>query len=528
MPVRPALPAVSQLRGLALGCLLTGALAAHGQQDTSPSSPSGVAGQDFPQQGPPSQSFTDPSQLFSGRTGAFIGLGIGQIGGDIYASTILNTDFSIGPVGLGLQLPLNLLVVNQGNCNIDAPPCSRDDKTYWGVLRRRDWDEPTDYLKLLRYVRYGRKRDPVFIQAGQLWGATIGHGTLMNRYANSLSLDHPKAGMQLDINTTWFGFETILDSFANPTLFGGRAYVRPFGETMILRGFAIGATVLTDRQAPLALLYKAAPVPTQPPQQPPSTQPPLVLDTDPEGNVRLADSRTFLAGGVDIEFEVLRNSIITLIPYIDANRLAGAGNGLHFGILSTLALPIPILDVGLTARLEYRVMQPGYIPEYFDQTYDIGRFQYATFAPDPVTGATTTTFTPKLKVAQDQHAAPGGTGKQGYYGELAFNFGGLLQVGGVYQDYQGDFGASLGLFATFPKLEIIKLSGYYLRKNFNGLGEAFKLDERSLLAASAAYKLFGPLYLRFDFQRQWVVSTASTGIEPINSYQVGLATYLPF
>jgi len=41
------------------------------QQGTPTTSPSGVAGQDFPQQGPPSQSFTDPSQLFSGRAGAF-------------------------------------------------------------------------------------------------------------------------------------------------------------------------------------------------------------------------------------------------------------------------------------------------------------------------------------------------------------------------------------------------------------------------------------------------------------------------
>src|SRR5262249_41439751 len=102
------------------------------------------------------------------------------------------------------------------------------------------------------------------------------------------------------------------------------------------------------------------------------------------------------------------------------------------------------------------------------------------------------------------------------------------QVGGVYQDYQTDFGASLGLFATFPKLEIIKLSAYYLRKNFNGLSEAFKLDERSLLAASAAYKMFGPLYVRFDFQRQWVAVQGSSNVQVVDSYNVGLASYLPF
>ena len=36
------------------------------------------------------------------------------------------------------------------------------------------------------------------------------------------------------------------------------------------------------------------------------------------------------------------------------------------------------------------------------------------------------------------------------------NFAGFVQVGGLYQDYEGDkAGASLGLFATLPKIEIV-------------------------------------------------------------------------
>jgi hypothetical protein len=279
---------------------------------------------------------------------------------------------------------------------------------------------------------------------------------------------------------------------------------------MILRGLAVGATLITDRIAPLSLQTDAS----------------GALVTDSQGNVQILDARTFYALGVDVEYALLKNSLITLTPYVDGNRLAGAGNGLHIGVLTNINLPVPILDIGLQARLEYRVMQPGYIPEYFDQTYDLGRFQYAVYGRSP-TGATITTFVPKLSAAQATKAAGGDT-IQGYYGELAFNFAGLLQIGGVYQDYQTDFGASLGLFATFPKLEIIKLSGYYLRKNFNGFSEAFKLDERSLLAASAAYKLFGPLYVRFDFSRQWQSNPGSAEIQAVDSYSFGLATYLPF
>ena len=64
------------------------------------------------------------------------------------------------------------------------------------MLRKRDWDEPLDYFKLVRFIRYGHKRDPVYVLAGQMWGTSIGHGTLVNRYANSLNLD------QFEINLT--------------------------------------------------------------------------------------------------------------------------------------------------------------------------------------------------------------------------------------------------------------------------------------------------------------------------------------
>src|SRR5207302_4382870 len=136
-------------------------------------------------------------------------------------------------------------------------------------------------------------------------------------------------------NSTFVGVETLVDSFANPTLFGGRAYVRPFGDTMVLRGFAIGASLVTDRIAPLTL-------------QP---GPAGTIATDSTGNILIDQSRTLIAGGVDIEYEVLRNSLISLVPYIDGNRIAGAGNGLHLGVLTTIALPIPVLSVALQARL---------------------------------------------------------------------------------------------------------------------------------------------------------------------------------
>jgi hypothetical protein len=117
---------------------------------------------------------------------------------------------------------------------------------------------------------------------------------------------------------------------------------------------------------------------------------------------------------------------------------------------------------------------------------------------------------------------------KGYYGELAFNFAGLVQIGGLLQDYEQDNGASLGLFATVPKFEAVKLSAYYLRKNFANLGNAFELDERSLLAASAAVRVTGPVYLIADFRRQWQFDPASQRIVAIDTYRSGIAVNLTF
>ena len=468
----------------------------------------GVGGQNAPDTGAlGSQSFTDPSLLFSGKAGAFFGLAFNRIPGEgNYINTIVNTEFNLGPVGLGLQLPLNLLVYAENGVN-------KDDIAYSGVLRKRDWDEPLDYFKLVRFVRYGHKRDPVYLLAGQLWGASIGHGTLVNRYANSLNLDHSKFGLAFDVNTTFFGFETMTDSIGDPNLIAGRAYVRPFGDTLFLRGWAVGVTMVTDRGAPRRYVDAAGNfTPT--------------IQQGSKGDV-LVQSDAAYAGGVDTEFELLHNSLISLIPYVDLNRIAGAGNGLHAGVLTNIYLPVPILDISVEARLEYRMMQAGYIPEYFDQTYDLGRVQYA------VNGPAGTAFVPKYTAAQSAHLAaadPTAIDRKGYYGELAFGFAGLLQLGGLYQNYEGDpNGASLGLFVTFPKIEIIKLSGYYLRKNMkSGFDDAFKLDERSLLAFSAAYKVFGPMYLRVDFQRRWALEPGSTQIKAINDFQAGIAFFAPF
>jgi len=455
----------------------------------------------------------NPSSLFGNQAGIYGGIGFGQLGsGDWWLQATADVSFSIGPVSLGLALPIDLLVWNDdssGCASAPVGPCSRSDKAYGGILRRRDWDELSDYARLIRYVQYGHKRDAGFYGLfGQEWDSSIGHGTIVSHYNNSLQLDHPKAGLAFDYNGQYWGIETLTDELTGPDLIAARAYVRPFGGTPVLRGWAIGATFAADIHAPRALVMQSGPNGLQ-------------LAQDSTGSPIVAWEQVAAVWGMDTEYELLSNSFIHLIPYLDLNRIAGAGNGAHLGIMTQILLPIPILDVRLDAKLEYRWMQSGYIPEYFDQVYDLGRVQYARIGPSGLY------YEPKAQAAREMRNDPN-IGNQGYYGELGFNFAGWVQVGGSLADSQSDDGGSLGLYVTLPKIKFLKVQGYYLRKNFAGLADAFTLDERSLLGGSVAYAIYGPLYLRLDYQRTWALNPNDQHIEAVSTYNIGVATSFSF
>src|SRR5262249_859437 len=105
-------------------------------QEARPPETSGAAGQSQPNAAAGNgQPFSDPWALFSNGSGAFIGLAVRNIQGEgSYASTVVNADFAVGPVGLGLSVPLNLMVWNNDQCCAGA--YTRDSKTYAGILRK--------------------------------------------------------------------------------------------------------------------------------------------------------------------------------------------------------------------------------------------------------------------------------------------------------------------------------------------------------------------------------------------------------
>src|SRR5258708_39624477 len=100
----------------------------------------------FPQPnaaGANNQAFSDPSALFGGGSGATIGLAVQNIqSGGSDAATGVNADFTLGPVWLGVAVPLNLMVWNNAQCC--ARGYTREPETYLRNPPQRGRDQPPD------------------------------------------------------------------------------------------------------------------------------------------------------------------------------------------------------------------------------------------------------------------------------------------------------------------------------------------------------------------------------------------------
>ena len=105
------------------------------------------------------------------------------------------------------------------------------------------WDDLGDYLRMVRYLRYGHRRERIYFVYGALDNVFIGHGLIMGGYSN-----YDRRGLRLDLNSKIAGVETVLNNVSEPSLFGGRAYVRPLVgmDLPLIDRLTIGGTYITD------------------------------------------------------------------------------------------------------------------------------------------------------------------------------------------------------------------------------------------------------------------------------------------
>lgn len=409
-----------------------------------------------------------PTDL-TGNAGA--DLGFGKLGEDYFLTVYLAASFAIDRLSFGLQVPLRIRVV-------DEDPTDGD-----GVeIRDEDWDEASDYLRIIRFIQWAKPGDVFYARVGELSGATVGHGTLMSNYLNVIDIDHFQLGVDTKVNTMYGGGEVVLDNLAQPEIFGARVFARPWSfvdpESFLL-GWSVGLSLLTDIGAPREI------------NTDPATDVPLV---DKEHNLQYTTEAVVMVG-FDTDFTVVDNEYVRVTPYIDNNLLAGleTGYGLHIGVLTDFTLPA---ETTINLRMEYQYLGESYAPQYVDSLYEIQRVAF----PSPrFYGADTLPMTKQAVIREAVSA-------HGYLGQLTVSPMGLVKISGLYRGSQRKNDNDLLIQVLLPTLAKLKLGVLYTKTGFDSFSDAFDPDG-ALFQAYARYNVYLFIDLIAQFNRRWRLVT---------------------
>ncbi|MBD3272484.1 MAG: hypothetical protein GF384_08130 [Elusimicrobia bacterium] len=262
------------------------------------------------------------------------------------------------------------------------------------ALRDDDWDDSSDWIDKIWYVRYGHKGEPLYAYCGGLKSTTIGHGLIMNNYTNMLRYpDVRKIGAMLDIDTGFIGIQSMVADINRADIFGGRLFIQPLRSypLPLINRIAVGFSGVTDRN-------------------------PDEQDTINDDEITVY--------GIDAEIPVFNNSLLSSLVYADAAQMdlgdhytvqgsSDEGRGYAAGVMGTLLF--------ISYRCEYRRYENNFIPSYFNVFYEQDRFDTATG-----TGKAD-------QIARDTEPI-----REGPYGELGFSFLSLATLKARYEDYSHD------------------------------------------------------------------------------------------
>lgn len=369
-----------------------------------------------------------------------------------------------------------------------------------GAFRTRDWDEPAEYLRILRSVEYGAPYGGVWIRSGELANIRIGHRTIVDNYQNVLDVNRFRWGVAGSLNTLRGGAELLLDDVTRPQLMAARGWVRPVAFThpgSWWRRLAAGVTIAGDIDAPaqLTTLEDGR----------------YVVDDRGAFDVERADVTGIL--GLDVELAVVQEERWTLTPYSDANFHLGRGTGWHLGTFAGVRVTPTI---GLDARLEYRLLGAGYLPAYFGPLYEVERYAYRPLPGLP-------TRLPKLQWlrsgAEDRL-------RPGVAAELGLNVGNLFRLELALQDERGPDNTSVWIYASVPALQVVQFGAWYANTRFDGLDQMFDLDE-ALATLEARVMLTSWLFLTGQVNRRWLLDSDGA-YAPVDDFAVGAGASFGF
>ena len=458
-------------------------------------------------------------------TSGLYGGGLTFIGTNPYIQLQAQPDIPLGKIRIGLDL---IVLYN---------PYATDTGTQFLAEDGESWDSPSTWLRLIRYVSYAQPYDPFYFRLGELDYLTIGHGSIMSGYSN-----HDRRGLRVNLrkSNNRYGVETMVNDLGNPLIFGGRLFYRPFlrsennnvltqfedqpvprsENNNVLTRFELGGTYLTD------------------------------IDPNPQEDTE----EPLIALGVDAGFPLIERSTFRLDLYNDfavLNTLSPAPEEMpeepeeQLETESTEQEPTRRLEsgpiggedatpakeftwgnaigVGFTFtktifKLEYRVLNEGYIPSVFDYTYESAKW----LAPEP----DIPDFL-DLKTNTEQ--------RRGFFSQFIWKPGEHLHFFGTFEDYNTGSPKLYMVVSESGLVPRLRVRALYTKRDIgegdetNFFADLFNLDEKSAFRLEIGYAIYPPVETivtrEYRFRR---VETAEgvSQFEPIHktSFMVGIRT----
>lgn len=478
-----------------------------------------------------------------------MGLGIGSatIDGQIYNQLALRPELKFGKLGIGLDLVL--YIDNEGN------------------IRKNEWDEASDFVDKFLYIRWGEKSDPFWFQWGSLPSVTLGYGGLLAGYSNMMEFPSiRRVGVNAGLNFGKYGTELFL------------ANVKDFkrgGTLMGLRGtykvskrlpLTIGTNFIMDINQFSGLkdtdtdnypdvfddfpdnkhLWNDTDGDGIPDYNGGDKEPATGWDIDGDGDNELSSD----AGGSDVEnlkgipfslkdnkatvqgftldlgYPILRKKSLSLDVYTEYNKLifpAVSGNDIYSREkMDGTGITIPGIRASLfkflNVSFEYRIKQGYFVPQFFDQSYDLNRV-----VADYV-GGVAQVRTKDQMIFQDPNS---NIDTKGMFGSASANLFNLASFAASYTNMKADNGIEFNSFSAnvsinaekIPKLSIAE--AYYLRNNDKNPFDFGNPSVNTILGYRLGYEVSAGVSLIWDFRQFY--RDVGTGLEPVKQTTIETA-----
>jgi len=360
-----------------------------------------------------------------------------------------------------------------------------------GAVRRRDWDEASDFVHILRYLHYRRSFRSFKLEAqeGEMLGLTLGHGSLVRDYSNIADPDHPHAGARFRLEASRVAVEAVLDNLVSPGVVGLRLEGVPVAAARPLR---VGASVVIDPQAPVAVRRGAA----------------GERLVDGAWNLR-AETEALTLLGLDLEYALGDPERVQVTPYADlGSSLHGVGG--HFGATGRFALT---RGLRLGAQLEYRLSSAGYAPSHVETFYDLERYQSALSLSPPAAGVEPR-LDPKLAGLEQ-----GRYGGHGALAQVGLELRDLLKLRLGFSHRPGPDGSALWLRGSSRPHRRLDLGLLVLAR---GLGQPGAGSQGLAALGEARFSINQYLYALGQYSRLWSLDATTRYFSILQSFTLSL------